>query len=148
MRRKAVVVWLIIAACGMVFWWQISLPPAAEHDIVLGLGFVPAVLFGQAELAPRLHLVPAWASIVTSMFLHGGWLHIIGNMLYLWIFGDNVEDAMGHARFTLFYFACGAMAALTMAFIDSTSMVPMVGASGAISGVLGAYMLLYPRARV
>jgi membrane associated rhomboid family serine protease len=82
------------------------------------------------------------------MFLHGGWMHIIGNMLYLWIFGDNVEDAMGHARYLVFYLTCGVAAALTQAFLDPQSTLPMIGASGAISGVLGAYLLLYPRARV
>jgi membrane associated rhomboid family serine protease len=82
------------------------------------------------------------------MFLHGGILHLAGNMLYLWIFGNNVEDAFGHIRFLLFYFLCGAAAALTMAYVAPTSNVPMVGASGAISGVLAAYLLLFPRARV
>ncbi len=148
MRRNSVIVWLIIAACGMVFWWQISLPPAAERDILLGLGFVPAVLFGEAELAPRLHLVPAWATIVTSMFLHGGWLHLLGNMLYLWIFGDNVEDAMSRPRFVVFYLICGIAAALAQGFAAPASTAPMVGASGAIAGVLGAYFVLHPKANV
>src|SRR3546814_13660995 len=82
------------------------------------------------------------------MFLHGGWMHLIGNMLYLWIFGNNIEDACGHVRFLLFYLACGIAAALAQAFQDPGSTVPMVGASGAIGGVLGAYLLLHPRARV
>jgi membrane associated rhomboid family serine protease len=112
------------------------------------LGFTPSTL-EHPQAAPSLLLgVPAWVTIFTSMFLHGGFLHIAGNMLYLWIFGNNIEEAMGHVRFTLFYFICGIAAALTMAFIDISTSVPMVGASGAISGVLGSYMLLYPRARV
>jgi membrane associated rhomboid family serine protease len=82
------------------------------------------------------------------MFMHGGWMHLIGNMLYLWIFGDNVEDSMGHARFLVFYLLCGIAAVLAQALPDPSSIVPMVGASGAISGVLGAYLLLYPLARV
>jgi membrane associated rhomboid family serine protease len=82
------------------------------------------------------------------MFLHGGWMHLIGNMLYLWIFGNNVEDVMGHARFVVFYLICGVLAALSHAVTDPTSTIPMVGASGAISGVLGAYILLFPRAHV
>jgi membrane associated rhomboid family serine protease len=82
------------------------------------------------------------------MFLHGGWMHIIGNMLYLWIFGNNVEDAMGHRRFIVFYLLCGIAAALAQALPNPSSEVPMIGASGAISGVLGAYLLLYPHARV
>ena len=93
-------------------------------------------------------MVPAAATLLTSMFLHGGWLHLIGNMLYLWIFGDNVEDAMGHGRFVLFYLVCGLAAALAQAGLDPGSEVPMVGASGAISGVLGAYLMLHPRAHV
>ncbi len=139
--------WSLIALCVAAFLWEVSL--GRNMDGALGvLGFTPAALFG-SEPAPSLMLgVPAFATIFISMFLHGGWLHLGGNMLYLWIFGNNIEEAMGHARFALFYFACGLAAALAMVFIDSTSQVPMVGASGAISGVLGAYMLLYPRARV
>jgi rhomboid family protein len=96
-------------------------------------------------------LVPAyfnWASVVTSMFLHGGFLHVAGNMLYLWIFGDNVEDQMGHGRFLAFYLLCGIAAALAQAFTVPDSMVPMVGASGAIAGVMGAYFILYPHSRI
>ena len=82
------------------------------------------------------------------MFLHGGWLHLGGNMLYLWIFGDNVEDKLGHIRYLAFYIVCGLAASILHVFVDSTSIVPTVGASGAIAGVLGAYLLLFPRARV
>jgi membrane associated rhomboid family serine protease len=89
-----------------------------------------------------------WTTVVSSMFMHGGWLHLIGNMWFLWIFGDNVEDAMGHVRFVMFYLLCGLAAAATQMFADPTSVVPMVGASGAIGGVMGAYALLYPRAHV
>jgi membrane associated rhomboid family serine protease len=86
--------------------------------------------------------------IITSMFLHGGWMHILGNMWFLWIFGNNVEDAMGRARFVVFYLLTGVAAALTQVFLTPASAVPMVGASGAISGVMGAYIVLYPRVRV
>jgi membrane associated rhomboid family serine protease len=92
--------------------------------------------------------VPVVATLFTSMFLHGGFLHIAGNMLYLWIFGNNVEDSMGRMRFIVFYFLCGIVAAYAHALANTASTVPMIGASGAISGVLGAYLLLYPRARV
>jgi membrane associated rhomboid family serine protease len=112
------------------------------------LGFRPGLLTGEAVLPASYLSVPAWVTIVSSMFLHGGWLHIAGNLLFLWIFGNNVEDAMGHLRFTLFYLISGVAAALTLTAIDPASVVPMVGASGAISGVLAAYVLLYPRARV
>jgi membrane associated rhomboid family serine protease len=109
---------------------------------------VPAVLFGHAELPPRLHLVPPWATVFASMFLHGGWLHLIGNMLYLWIFGKGVEFALGPARLIVFYLTCGVAAALTQAFVDPASQVPMIGASGAIAGILGAYLVLNPRGNV
>ena len=92
--------------------------------------------------------LPPWATILTSMFMHGGWLHLGGNMLYLWIFGDNIEDSMGHGRFLVFYLLCGAAAALAQGLVDPASEIPMVGASGAISGVLGAYILLHPGATV
>jgi membrane associated rhomboid family serine protease len=125
---------------------------------VCKLGAVPGVLLGNydlaAPLAERLGSPCAldanrdWATVITSMFMHGGWLHLLGNMWFLWVFGDNVEDAMGHARFALFYLLCGLAAFAAQALSDPTSPVPMVGASGAIGGTLGAYARLYPRARV
>ena len=99
-------------------------------------------------MPPEINLIPAWASVVTSMFMHGGFMHLAGNLLFLYIFGDNVEDAMGHPRFLVFYLACGVAAALAQALPVPDSTIPMIGASGAISGVLGAYLLLFPRARV
>jgi membrane associated rhomboid family serine protease len=141
--------WLIMLGCVAAFVWEFSL---GEHGMTGAenvLGFVPASFFGYDTAASEeVFGLPAWATIFTSMFLHGGILHIAGNMLFLWIFGNNIEDAMGHVKFTLFYLACGVVAALTMGYIDPHSQIPMIGASGAISGVLGAYMLLYPRARV
>ena len=134
----------LILACVAVFLWQVTLPPGAAVRAVYAYGMIPAVLFGEHELAA----IPAAASVLTSMFLHGGWMHLIGNMLYLWIFGNNVEDAMGHGRFVVFYLLSGLAAALAQAFQDPGSAVPMIGASGAIGGVLGAYLLLYPQARV
>jgi len=112
------------------------------------LGIIPAVLFGYVNLEPSLTIIPPMATVFTSMFLHGGWMHLIGNMLYLWIFGNNVEDATGHTRFLLFYLICGVAAVFAQALPDPSSTSPMIGASGAISGVLGAYLLLYPHARV
>jgi membrane associated rhomboid family serine protease len=146
-RQTPFFTWTFIAVCVAVYVWQINQGP--EMGAVFPrYGFTP-----QALMSPPLS--PAeetgWSALITiftSMFLHGGFWHLAGNMLYLWIFGNNVEEAMGHARFVLFYLLCGVAAALTMAFMDPASDVPMVGASGAISGVLGAYMLLYPRARV
>jgi membrane associated rhomboid family serine protease len=138
----------LIGACAAVFLWQESLGPRGDEAVSLAYGMVPAVLFGSAELPPALHRVPAWLTPVTCMFLHGGWLHLLGNMLYLWLFGRGVEMAMGGARYLVFYLVCGVVAALSQAFTDPEATVPMIGASGAIAGVLGGYLLLYPRANV
>ena len=133
--------------CILAFVWQLSSGRHAQN-IVYSLGMVPASLFNIKQLPYELAVIPAWATLFTSMFLHGGWMHLIGNMLYLFIFGNNIEDAMGHSRFIFFYLICGVAAALAQAFLDPQSTVPMIGASGAISGVLGAYLMLYPNARV
>jgi membrane associated rhomboid family serine protease len=137
-----------IVMCVLVFLWQLSFGAQGGQRIVYALGVVPASLLGQGQLPPELSLVSPWMTVFTSMFMHGGWMHLIGNMLYLWIFGDNVEDSMGHGRFVVFYLLCGIAAVLAQALPDPSSTIPMVGASGAISGVLGAYLLLYPHARV
>jgi len=147
-RIRPVVTVGLIAACVVVFLWQVSLGEAGYRRAVYALGFVPAVLFGEAALPPGLAVVPPVMTLLTSMFLHGGLWHLAGNMLYLWIFGNNVEDAMGHGRFVAFYLVSGLAAALAQALADPGSTVPMIGASGAVSGVLGAYLLLYPHARV
>jgi len=137
-----------IIACALVFLYQVSLPERLGEAFVYQYGAIPAVVFGKAALPPELAGLPAYATLLTSMFLHGGWMHLIGNMLYLWIFGNNIEDVMGHVKFVIFYMTCGVLAALSHAVIEPSSPVPMVGASGAISGVLGAYLLLFPRAQV
>lgn len=147
-RRVPVITIALIALCALVFLWQRSLGWRAGDLALFAYGMIPAVLFGHADLPSALAVVPSWATIVTSMFLHGGWLHLGGNMLYLWIFGNNVEDSMGRGAFVLFYLLCGTAAALTQALTDTASEVPMVGASGAIAGVLGAYLVLHPRANV
>jgi membrane associated rhomboid family serine protease len=146
--RPPLVTASLITACVVVFLWQVSLGPRGESDIAFAYGMVPAVLFGEAELPPQLQLLPPWATLVTSMFLHGGWLHLIGNMVYLWIFGKGVESALGSLRYLVFYLLCGVAAALTQGLTDPTAEVPMIGASGAIAGTLGAYLLLYPRGNV
>ena len=124
---------------------------------VCELGLIPGEALGTAApgtvvpLGPDLQCVigePHWFTVFTSMFLHGGWFHLIGNMVFLWVFGNNIEDAMGHGRFVVFYLLCGLAAAATQVAVDPDSAIPMVGASGAISGVLGGYLLLYPRVRV
>ena len=138
----------LIAACLLVFFWQLSLPPRAAERAIYAFGFIPATLFRGAALPPEVAEIPAELSVVTSMFLHGGLLHLLGNMLYLWSFGNNVEDSMGHGRFVLFYALCGVAAAMAQALQDPGSTVPMIGASGAIGGVLGGYFMLFPRANV
>jgi membrane associated rhomboid family serine protease len=137
-----------IVLCVLTFFWQVSHDAYGRQGIVYALGAIPAVLLQDAQLPPELSWVPTSATLVTSMFLHGGWMHLLGNMLYLWVFGNNVEDAMGHWRFILFYLVCGIAAVYAHAVPNADSEVPMVGASGAISGVLGAYILLYPHARI
>lgn len=140
--------WTIIGACVLVFLLQVGLGAEGGERAVVSLGMIPARLFGYGELPPDLILVPAWTTIFTSAFMHGGWLHLGGNMLYLWIFGDNIEDSMGHVRFLIFYVLCAVAAALAQGFIDPASEIPMIGASGAISGVLGGYILLHPSATI
>jgi membrane associated rhomboid family serine protease len=146
--RPQIVTVSFIVMCVLVWLWQLSFGAQGGQRIVYALGVVPASLLGKQQLPPELSLVAPWMTVFTSMFMHGGWMHLIGNMLYLWVFGDNVEDSMGHGRFVVFYLLCGVAAVLAQALPDPSSTIPMVGASGAISGVLGAYLLLYPHARV
>ena len=124
----------LIALNALAFLLELSLDQRALQELVQTFGIVPAAF--------------TWPAVVTSMFLHGGWLHVLGNMLYLWIFGDNVEDRLGHARYLMFYLFCGAVAALGQTAINPHSLVPMIGASGAVAGVMGAYFVLYPHSRV
>jgi membrane associated rhomboid family serine protease len=147
-RTTPFVNYTVIALCVLVFLWQLSLGPVRGQQAVYAFGAIPGVLFGNVQLPAEVVVIAPWMSVLTSMFMHGGWLHLLGNMLYLWIFGDNVEDSMGHVRYVIFYLLCGLAAVLAQALPDPTSQVPMIGASGAISGVLGAYLLLYPHARV
>jgi len=148
-ERTPFVTMAFIAACTLIFFYQASLPAQLGETFIFQYGAIPALLFGKADLPASMSVaIPAYTTLVTSMFLHGGWMHLIGNMLYLWVFGNNVEDVMGHARYIVFYVICGVVAALSHAITDAASTVPMVGASGAISGVLGAYVLLFPRAHV
>jgi membrane associated rhomboid family serine protease len=137
---------LLITLNVLAFLYELSLGSALDV-FIMQYGAVPLrfVLTGQME---QVSTVERFFPLFTSMFLHGGWLHLGGNMLYLWIFGDNVEDRLGHVRFLLFYLACGLAAALTQIYIHPTSKIPMVGASGAVAGVLGGYLLLFPYSRV
>ncbi len=145
-ERFAVVTFILIVLNLAVFVYELTLGKVAGDLFVQSFALVPAKLFKHGPAANQA--IPAVATLITSMFLHGGIPHVAGNMLYLWIFGNNVEDAMGRIRFVLFYTLCGLFAAYAHAYANRFSNVPMIGASGAVSGVLGAYLLLYPRARV
>ncbi|MEQ8286661.1 rhomboid family intramembrane serine protease [Thalassospira sp.] len=145
------VTYAIIAINVVVFLGTVTLDPQSARLMNIQYGAIPAVLFGHADLPPELSPFPAgfgFLSIFSAMFMHGGWMHLGGNMLYLWVFGNNVEDAMGHFRFLMFYLICGVAAALGHGLLDTQSQLPMIGASGALAGVLGAYFLLYPKARI
>ena len=142
------VTWALIAICVLIFIIQFSAAPPITQQITYSFGLIPAVLNNFASLPGEVHRVSAEMTLLTSMFLHGGFMHLAGNMLYLWIFGNNIEDCMGHVKFILFYVLCGIAAAYAQVFFNPDSTIPMVGASGAISGVLGAYLLVYPKAHV
>ncbi len=146
--RVPYVTWGLMAACFLVFIYQEGIAPLANEALVYGYGFIPAVLGGDAGLSGALERLPGPATLLTYQFFHGSWDHLLGNLLFLWIFGDNVEDAMGHLRFLLFYLLCGVLAGLAHYLMGPESLVPLIGASGAISGVLGAYLLLHPFARI
>lgn len=145
-ERFPVVTILLIAVNVAVFIYELSLGPAVD-GFITSYGMTPYEITQGATVYPKGG-IPVYATLITSMFLHAGWLHIIGNMLFLWIFGNNVEDSMGRFRFVLFYLMCGLVAGFAQIAIEPQSTIPNVGASGAIAGVLGGYLLLFPRARV
>ena len=145
-HSKPVVTWVILGINVAIFVWQV-VSGTGQEVWAWRYGVVPFELTGGAELTPQMATPPVF-NIFTSMFLHGDFMHLGGNMLYLWIFGDNVEDRLGHARYLLFYVVCGAAATLFFVWTRPDLQVPLVGASGAIAGVLGAYMVSFPRARI
>jgi membrane associated rhomboid family serine protease len=140
-RITPVVNYVLIAVNVLFFFWELSLGPDIERDLFI-VSFVPA-RFWVAPFYP-VNLI----RILISMFLHAGWLHLGGNMLYLWIFGDNIEDRLGHFKYLIFYLLCGGVATMSHAVMNPNSRIPAIGASGAIAGVLGAYILLFPKAQV
>ncbi len=146
--RRPIVTATIMVGCVAVFIWELTLSGPARDAVILGLGMIPAVVTGRAQLAHGIWTVMPTLTILTSLFLHGGWLHIAGNLLYLWIFGQSVEDRLGHLRYVLLYLVSGVAAALAQIATDPASATPVIGASGAISGVLGAYLVLFPYARI
>src|SRR5688500_1022707 len=144
---RPVVTWALVALNVAVFMLEIARPEAALQAFVTAWGVVPREYSAGRDLVPLIP-VPFWSTLVTSMFLHGGWMHLGGNLLYLWIFGDNLEHRMGHVKFLVFYLLCGLAAGGAHILFNSGSNVPTVGASGAISGVLGGYLLLFPKNRI
>jgi rhomboid family protein len=143
-RTFPIVTVLLIACNSAIFLFELSLGDRLDQFIAV-FGLAPGAVVQNFH---HYLYIPAIVPFFSAMFLHGGWLHLLGNMLYLWVFGDNVEDAMGHGRFLVFYILCGLGAATGQFYSNPHSMAPMIGASGAIAGVLGAYFLLYPRAKV
>jgi len=146
--KKPIATYFLIGLCVLIFLFQLSSHSYKTGQLFYSYGLIPSVLMGYDQLPMDLYVVPAYFTIFSSMFMHGGFMHIIGNMLYMWIFADNIEDDLGQTKFVIFYLLSGIGAAMTQVFIDPHSQVPMVGASGAIGGVLGAYLINYPRAKV
>jgi membrane associated rhomboid family serine protease len=143
--RPPVVNIILIASCTVVFFFELLLGPGLD-EFFRAFALVPARVFNPSAYGVTLAF--NLESVFLSMFLHGGWLHLIGNMWFLWIFGDNVEDCLGHGRYLFFYLFCGVVAAFGQTIIAPSSTVPMIGASGAIAGVLGAYLVWFPWSRV
>ena len=146
--NKPIVTYWLIGICVFVFIIELSSSSYRTGAFFYSFGLIPSALLGHIQLSQDLYVIPAFLTIFSSMFVHGGFMHLIGNMLYMWIFADNIEDNLGPKRFITFYLLCGICAAMTQVIMDTHSQIPMVGASGAISGILGAYLILFPFARI
>jgi len=144
--NRPVVTYFLIGLCVVVFLMQLG--SQTYRTLILSYGLIPSVLMGHDQLPMDLYAVPAYMTIFSSMFMHGGWMHIIGNMWYMKIFADNIEDNLGSRNFIIFYILCGIGAAMAQVLMNTHSQIPMVGASGAIGGVLGAYLINHPNAKV
>ncbi len=138
----------LIAANVLVYFGTVLAGETFTNAALLGLGFIPSVVYHTAELAPQYVVVPEAFSYVTYSFLHADLIHLGGNMLFLWVFGDNIEDALGHVRYLAFYLACAAGGAFLHGMVAPDSQAPLIGASGAIAGVVTAYLILYPRVKI
>jgi membrane associated rhomboid family serine protease len=145
--RAPVVTLMLIGINVLVFLYELSLGVRARETLMLAGGAIPYEIVQGVDIGPR-DLLPVPGSILTSMFLHGGWLHLVGNMWFLWIFGDNIEESLGSLRFVFFYFLAGTVGAVAQCYILPESLAPMIGASGAVAGILGGYVMLFPRARI
>ena len=145
---RPIVTYFLIGLCILVFLMQLGSQSYQTGQLFYSYGLIPSVLMGHNQLPMDLYAVPALLTIFSSMFMHGGFMHLIGNMLYMWIFADNIEDNLGPSKFLIFYLLAGIGAAMTQVLMDTHSEVPMIGASGAIGGVLGAYLINHPNAKV
>jgi membrane associated rhomboid family serine protease len=146
-ERFPLVTLLIVLSNVLVFLWQSTLPPGAFEAVLASAGAVPREIMSFRDYPPAAP-VPVPLTVLTSMFLHGGWFHLIGNMWFMWVFGDNVEDRLGRLRFLAYYLLTGTVGAVCQCLLMPTSAAPMVGASGAVAGVLGGYILTFPHSRV
>ena len=146
--NRPIITYFLIGSCVLIFLIQLSSQSYKSGQLFYTYGLIPSVLMGPNQLPMDLYAVPAYLTIFTSMFMHGGFMHLIGNMLYMWIFADNIEDNLGPTKFIIFYLLSGIGAAMSQVLMDVHSQIPMVGASGAIGGVLGAYLINHPNARV
>jgi len=147
-QGRPYVTYFLICSCVLVFIMELGSQSYKTGELFYSYGLIPSVLMGHNQLSQDLHALPAYLTIFSSMFMHGGFMHLIGNMLYMWIFADNIEDVLGRTRFIIFYLLSGVGAAMAQVLMDTSSQIPMVGASGAIGGVLGAYLINYPNAKV
>ncbi len=146
-RKTPVITIIIVLSCFLVFFYELFLPPLLREVFIKMFAVIPFEISHGVDLPPPDPLTP-YGNLVSYQYLHGGWLHIIGNMLFLWVFGDNVEEKLGRLNYLLFYTLCGVVAALVQVFVYPDSWIPLIGASGAISGVLGAYAVMFPRAQI
>ncbi|HPC72947.1 MAG TPA: rhomboid family intramembrane serine protease [Syntrophales bacterium] len=147
-REFPIMTWLIILVSTAVFYYELSLPREVLEQVFYSFGVVPARYSDHGALSVSQVPLPAYLPLITSLFLHGSWLHIIGNMWFLYIFGGSVEDRIGHGRYLFFYLLCGIISGLTFVLFDLQADSPSIGASGAIAGIMGAYFILFPTARV
>jgi len=145
---RPIATYILIGLCILVFTIQLGSQSYSTGQLFYSYGLIPSVLMRHDQLPMDLYVVPAYLTIFTSMFMHGGFMHLIGNMLYMWIFADNIEDNLGSRNFVIFYLLSGIGAAMAQVLMDTHSQIPMIGASGAIGGVLGAYLINYPNAKV
>ena len=147
-ESRPVVTYFLISLSILVFFMELGSQSYKTGELFYSYGLIPSVLMGYNQLPQELYVIPAFITIFSSMFMHGGFMHLIGNMLYMWIFADNIEDTLGPKKFLIFYLLSGIGAAMAQVIMDVNSQVPMIGASGAIGGVLGAYLINHPNAKV